>query len=311
MPPRRKLSRTPARKLAPIAADNSSSSSWPSIGFWALLLLLCAGGYLYYNYAQERNQEARAEQKERARAYHQKREENERNAGRLRSDARQRALEKQEEQARKLALQRAEEQACAEAEAELAAREAKEREAILAAEELEQLREQAEREQMLNPYRDEEPTEDENSSPLQNAVVAALGQFEVFNAKPREKADFYIYLCSASWCPNCIKEMPTVVAEFKKMRRARNVELVLISYDKSLLEAKAFPKKYKLKCPSLWVEDMRQKAFQRLPGFSDDGSGVPHVFIVDKDGRMITRGHGSIIKDWRYYTVDADKPAHE
>lgn len=281
------------------------------MGFWLLLLVLCAGGYLYYDHAQEHNQQARAEQNERARAYKQKQEENARESQRLRSEARQRVLDKRQEQARKLEEHRAAEQACATAEAELAAREAKEREAILAVEELEHLRQLDEREQMLNPYRDELPAEEENTRPLKNAVVAALEQYDVFNAKPREKADFYIYLCSASWCPNCIKEMPTVVAEFKKMRRSGHVELILISYDKSLLEAKAFPKKYKLKCPTLWVEAMRQKTLQFLPGFSDDGCGVPHVFIVDKDGRVITRGHGSIIKDWRYHTVDADKPEHE
>ena len=305
MPPRRKI--RSAAKVAPIpvVVDKTSDSSWLSaLRFWLLLALLCLGGYIYYQHAQERNQEARAELEECNQANKQKREANELKAWQRARDKRQKPQDGKSEEPHVA------EQELAESDAELAAREAKERELILEAEKLNQLREIADREEMLNPYRDEEsePLPENAAGPVKNAVVSALEQFDVFNAKPKENAEYYIYLCSASWCGQCFFELKsTVVREYKEIRKNPKVELILISFDRSLEAARALPKKTKLKCPTLWVEDMRKKVFQRLPGFEDDGNGIPYVFIVDKDGQLIIRGHGSFLYDWKRIVDEVEK----
>lgn len=296
MAPRRKI-RTAAKEASlPVVGDKSSVSSHTStLRFWLILTLLCLGGYLYYEYAQECNIEARHEQRKRVQENKQIREGNKNNSLQRREKEKQRAL--------------AIEQKRREYE-EIAAREAKEREVMLAAEELNQLREMDNQEQMHNPYRDEEPEPlpEESPRPAKNAVVSALEQYDVFNAKPKENAEYYIYLCSAGWCGNCVRELKSTVArEYKEIRKTPNVELILISFDRSLEEAHALPKKSKLKCPTLWVEDMRKRVFQRLPGFADMGNAVPLVFIVDKDGLVIIHGHGSLLKDWKRIVDDVEK----
>ena len=296
MTPRRKI--RSAAKVAPIpfVEDKASvSSGSSSMLFWLLLAMLCLGGYLYYEYAQERNMEARCEQRKRVQENKQIREANQNNAQQRREKEKQRALEIEQKRREY---------------DEIAAREAKEREVLLAAEELNQLRDMADREEMLNPYRDEEPESlpEESSRPVKNAVVSALEQYDVFNAKPKENAEYYIYLCSAGWCGKCVAELKSTVArEYRKISKTPNVELILISYDRSLEEARALPQKYKLTCPTLWVEEVRKKVFQRLPGFADMGNAVPLAFIVDKDGLVIIHGHGSLLKDWKQIVDDVEK----
>lgn len=297
MPEKRKTKHAQPLQMQHVEQPRAATSS---IWFWLLLLALCAGGYWYYTTQQAKTEEhrvARAERIEQNRAI-------------------------QAENARRMqhATQAPKTYAGAgmgspdlsepppdtgETDAELAEREAREREKILAAEELQRLREAQARHDMLHPYgTEEEDPQAETDQSLLNRVPGALAQFPVFNAKVNPKAEYYIYLCSASWCGHCKKLMPNVVRDYKKMRKSRKVELILISHDKSLAEAKAYPKQLKLNCPTLWIEDMRAKVFQRLPGFEDDGSGVPHVFIVDKDGQLLTRGQGSLINQWQYFTSE-------
>ncbi len=293
---RRKIRTAAKVDTLPVAEDKYSADSYTSATrFWLILTLLCLGGYLYYEHAQECNKDAREEQRKRVQENEQIREANKNNSLQRREKEKQRALE--------IEQKRREYE-------EIAEREAKEREILLAAEELNQLREMAVREEMLNPYRDEEaaPPPEESSPPVKNAVVSALEQYDVFNAKPKENAEYYIYLCSAGWCGKCVGELKSTVArEYKEIRKTPNVELILISFDRSLKEARALPKKYKLTCPSLWVEDMRKRVFQRLPGFADMGNAIPLAFIVDKDGLVIIHGHGSLLKDWKRIVDKAEK----
>lgn len=277
--------------------------------FFFLLAALCAGGYFYYDYQQQRTRQVQEARAARAQEANRLRAENERKKEELIA-AKKKA--KRAKQASSYAGMQDESapDAPAESDAELAAREAKERESILAAEELQRLKEMEDRADFLNPYRHEQQEEEEprlQPFTATNAVVAALEQYDVFNAKPNPKADYYIYLCSAGWCSNCANEMPSIREAGKNMRRTAKVQIILISFDKTLVEAKAYAKRCQLNSPTLWIEAMRKKVFQQLPGFADDGCGVPHVFVVDKHGTLITRGHGSILKNWRDFTTNNQK----
>jgi hypothetical protein len=73
---------------------------------------------------------------------------------------------------------------------------------------------------------DDEAAGDEEESDAADAAVPnatpgvaeALGKFKVFNGKPNLKAEYYIYLYSASWCGYCQQCMPIAVAEYNKMK---------------------------------------------------------------------------------------------
>lgn len=277
--------------------------------FFCFLAALCAGGYFYYDYQQQRTRQEQEARAVRAQEANRLRAENERKMKEL--FVAKKKAEHKKQASRYAGMQDAPpKDALSESDAELAAREAKERESILAAEELQNLKEMEDRADFLNPYRHEQMNDEDaepQPAPAANAVVAALEQYDVFNAKPNPKADYYIYLCSAGWCPNCANEMPSIRAACKNMRRAGKVQIILVSFDKTLVEAKAYAKRCQLNSPTLWIEAMRKKVFQQLPGFVDDGCGIPHVFVVDKNGSLITRGHGSILKNWRDFTTNNNK----
>ncbi|MBQ4613402.1 MAG: redoxin domain-containing protein [Akkermansia sp.] len=315
MPTSRKKLRTD--KIRPGASDLTSApprAFASSFLFFFMLAVLCAGGYFYYDYQQQRTRQAKEIRAARAEKANRLRVENERKKKELIAAKKNADTEREKQASRHMDMQIASSQtAHAESDAELAAREAKERASILAAEERQRLQEIEDRADFLNPYRHEQQADDDSlnqSPPAANAVVAALEQYEVFNAKPNAKSDFYIYLCSAGWCSNCAKIMPIVREAGKQMKRAGKVELILISFDKSLADARSYAKGSQLKSPTVWIEAMRQKVFQQLPGFNDDGFGIPHLFIVDKNGQLVTRGHGSLIKDWRAFTLEHHKQDH-
>lgn len=285
----------------PVSSVEQPRAATSSFWFWLFLLALGAGGYWFYTDQQAKNQahrDALAERVEENRAIQ---EENARRKQQMKQAPTSHA-------GSGLGVDDLSELADAgESDAELAEREALERENILAAEELLRLRKEQDMQDMLHPY----GTEDEASQPEKkkkelNRVPGALTQYPVFNARVNTKAEYYIYWCSASWCDFCRKLVPEVLEQYKKIRRFSKVELILISYDRSLFDAKAYPKNLKMKCPTIWIEDMRSRALQRLPGF-DDRTFVPYAYIVDKDGRLLARGNASIINQWQSYISKDEK----
>lgn len=145
------------------------------------------------------------------------------------------------------------------------------------------------------PIPEEEPAATEEAEEEGEAAVhAAVAKTKFFNAKPSKKADYYIYLHSASWCGPCKAIMPDIVKEYKKMKRA-GVELILMGHDKTEKDAKAYLKSYKAKFPGMM--DGTPEALA-MPGYTP-ARGVPNATIVDKNGTVITSGHGSIVLEWK------------
>lgn len=126
-------------------------------------------------------------------------------------------------------------------------------------------------------------------------VATALKKVKTFNGKPNDKALVYLYLQSASWCPPCNREMPTIVETYKKMKKDGRVEIILLGHDKTDDAAKAFLKQYKAKFPGTMATS---KHVSELPGFSE-ASGIPFAIFVDADGNVLSSGHpGSILSSW-------------
>ena len=152
----------------------------------------------------------------------------------------------------------------------------------------------------------EEESAGENKKPAKPAVVAALEKFKILNGKPNLKADYYIYLCSASWCGYCQACMPVAMEQYKKMKASRKVELIIIGGDKSEKEAVDYMKKYKAKNACIMFSALQATQFQGLPGVGMPG--FPSVSVVDKDGRMIKNVIGAtqvkeVLTNWRELTI--------
>lgn len=144
------------------------------------------------------------------------------------------------------------------------------------------------------------------AKPSTPKVVEALGNFKVFNAKPNLKADYFIYLYSASTCGHCQACMPIAVAEYKKMKSTRKVELIVICGDKSEADAKNYMKAKKLKAPTIMFGALQATQFRGLPGCGMPG--LPAISVVDKEGNMIKNVVGAsavqeTLSSWRDLTI--------
>ena len=139
------------------------------------------------------------------------------------------------------------------------------------------------------------------------AVPAALGKFKQLTGKPNLKAEYFIYLYSASWCGYCKQSMPVAVDAYKKIKPSRKVEMIVICGDKSEKECKDYMKSMKAKMPCIWFEQLKATKFQGLPGCGMPG--FPAVAIADKNGKHVASGVGAaqvqeIIKNWKAHTID-------
>lgn len=133
-----------------------------------------------------------------------------------------------------------------------------------------------------------------------NVVGEALNGLKYVEAKPNTNADYYIYLYSASWCPPCRKLMPSIVQEYAAIKKSNKVELILIGADRNMKEVKAYVNKYNAQFPATW---QGVAEVSKLPG-NMPPRGIPSAIIVDKKGNIIVSGYGSIVLEWKKYTID-------
>ncbi len=141
-----------------------------------------------------------------------------------------------------------------------------------------------------------------SSKAAQNEVARSAAKVKWALGRPSKKAEYYIYLQSASWCGPCRAEMPQIAEEYKAMKKDGRVELLLISFDQTEDDAEKFLKENKAKFP---MTLKTAKGVESLAGFSM-AQGIPQAIIVDASGRVITQGHGSLIRNWRQYTIDKE-----
>ncbi len=143
---------------------------------------------------------------------------------------------------------------------------------------------------------------DETKYPVAAALrKAATPTFGTFNPK----ADYFIYLFSASWCGPCKAIMPQIVnTAYPEMLKTKNpkVEIILLGMDQTPEEVGQYRDHYKAKFFAVHHKD---PIVRKLPGYSSP-AGIPHCIIVDKTGNVIHSGHGSSLLNWKS-TIDNAK----
>lgn len=128
------------------------------------------------------------------------------------------------------------------------------------------------------------------------AVPAKLDTMQYISAaRPAADTKFYMYLCSASWCPPCRAIMPRIVEEYEAVRAAGG-EIILLCFDRTPQAGSAYVKKYGVKFPAVMV-DYQTVGQIGLPGFTPP-RGIPHVTIVTPEGKVLHDGSGVSLLGW-------------
>ena len=122
-------------------------------------------------------------------------------------------------------------------------------------------------------------------------VAQALTQAKILHCDVNLNADYYIYIQSAGWCAPCKREMAELVKIYPEMK-AQNVELIVVCQDGTEEEAAAYLKSFSSPFPGVHF-----KAADALPGFTLSRT-VPHATVVNKQGEVIAKGHGSLARKW-------------
>lgn len=118
----------------------------------------------------------------------------------------------------------------------------------------------------------------------------------ISDARPAADAKFYVYLCSASWCPPCRAIMPKIVAEYEAIKAAGG-EIILLCFDRTPQAGEAYVKKYGVNFPAV-MADFRAVSQLGLPGFTPP-RGIPHVTFVTPEGKVMHAGFGGTMLGWR------------
>lgn len=94
----------------------------------------------------------------------------------------------------------------------------------------------------------------------------------------------------ATWCPPCIKEMPTLTKLQEKYKDDFVIIGVLYEKNKDLKELEAFMSKYKMNFP---VSISEEENFRMAKNF-DDVKKIPESFLYGKDGKFLEKYVGLI-----------------
>ena len=93
----------------------------------------------------------------------------------------------------------------------------------------------------------------------------------------------------ASWCPDCLREMPDVLAAYRK-HHEQGLEVVGVSMDHDKAAMLAFLKKHDIP----WPQEYDGQAWDSSVAVKYGVKGIPEMWLLDREGHVIATGvHGS------------------
>lgn len=148
-----------------------------------------------------------------------------------------------------------------------------------------------------------EKEEAEAKKAEKKAVVKAAKKLKLIQpGKLSGSAKYIFYYHTNSALTISEENLDVLVEQSKKMKSAK-IAILLISHDGDNSNALKFYKDHKANFPAVKAGD---ETLEDMPGYVANGS-APHVTIVDSCGNKIADGDGSLIENWKEYTIDADK----
>ena len=134
-----------------------------------------------------------------------------------------------------------------------------------------------------------------DASSEMSTVAKALEKAGYFTEKKAgSSAQYYIFICSASWCPPCRALMPHIVDEYNKnMKKDESVSLVLLGGDSDEAGCKKYLEHYKADIPG--IHAYKKIDLPNFPGIKY----WPFAIFMDAEGNVITSGHGSMVLEWK------------
>jgi hypothetical protein len=153
----------------------------------------------------------------------------------------------------------------------------------------------------------------EESTDEQLALVPqALKEAQYVNkVKPNLKAKIYFIYQSRSTCGICVSEAPTLVKEYKKMKRG-GCEMVMLNVDATPKAAEQWVKKAKMTFP---VMSPAMSMSSGIPWTYAGRPLLPCMIAVTPDGTKIAEAGGSdvsdFVKDWKKLLRDHEKEANK
>jgi len=140
----------------------------------------------------------------------------------------------------------------------------------------------------------EQAEKEEKGQAVEHVIAKDIGdRLKVLNGRrlvdyePKQSAEYYILLFSASWCPPCRSSAPGYVKFYnERLAGVQNVEMVLISRDRDNRSALDWAVSEEMPWPILQPSDYsRAKEVQKHAP-----RGIPTAVLVDAEGKELARG---------------------
>lgn len=147
-----------------------------------------------------------------------------------------------------------------------------------------------------------EKEEAEAKKAEKKAVAKALKKLPLKNGKASGTAKYYLFYHTNSALTISEENLDLLVEKSKEMKKAK-IAIIVISHDSDESNGLKFLDTHKAKFPMI---SGNEKDLDTIPGYIANGS-APHVTILDSTGRQIADGDGSLVENWKDYTVNADK----